>query len=233
LNEKNRGIMPTISKEDYLKIILKNEISSDSSTSTTYLAREMNVSKAAVTDMSKKMAEQGLVSYIPYKGVKLKSKGRNIALAIIRRHRLWELFLIKSLGLSWGEVHQEAELLEHSTSDYLIDVIDEKLGFPKFDPHGEPIPDKNGKLPKLPKSICLTDGEVGNSYEFIKLNDESTELINYLTSIGFQLNTKFKIINKLTFDNSIVIEIKRTSFSLSEKIANKIEMIQNELEVNS
>ena len=132
--------MPTISKEDYLKVILKNEMSSDDSTSTTFLAKEMNVTKAAVTDMSKKMAEQGLISYIPYKGVKLRSKGRNIALNIIRRHRLWELFLIKSLGLSWGEVHQEAEMLEHSTSDYLIDIIDEKLGFPKFDPHGEPIP---------------------------------------------------------------------------------------------
>ena len=95
------------------------------------------------------------------------------------------------------------------------------------------FPDKNGKLPKLPKTICLTDGKVGNTYEFIKLNDESKELINYLTSIGLQLHTQFKIINKLSFDNSILIKLNGAEYSLSEKIAEKIEIINSELEVNS
>lgn len=217
--------MPTISKEDYLKAIYKNEESSNLVATTTYLAKKLNVSKAAVTDMSKKMAKYDLISYMPYKGVKLKKKGRGIALKILRRHRLWELFLVETLGVSWSKVHDEAEMLEHSTSEFLIDVIDKSLGYPKFDPHGKPIPDKNGTIPKLPSLVLLTNSKVGNKYTFFKIKDESNELISYLTGIGLELYKEIKIVDKLKFDNSIQIEIDGVNHSLSEKISRKIEVL--------
>lgn len=224
--------MPTISKEDYLKAIYKSIVDNGNVASTTYLSNKLAVSKAAVTDMSKKMAKLNLISYIPYKGVELKPKGKEIALKILRRHRLWELFLVETLGVSWDKVHAEAEILEHSTSEFLIDIIDKSLGYPKFDPHGEPIPDKKGKVPKLPPLQKLANCEIGKRYNFIKIKDENSDLINYLSSIGLLLYEEIKIIDKLSFDNSIIIEIDGVKHSLSEKISNKIELTLDGKEFN-
>lgn len=134
--------MSTISKENYLKVIFnQNELVNDFVT-TSQMAQELDVSNAAISDMAKKLSSEGLITYEKYKGMELTSKGEKMALKVIRRHRLWELFLMKILGLNWSEIHDEAENLEHHSSDFLIDKIDEYLGYPEFDPHGHPIPKK-------------------------------------------------------------------------------------------
>jgi DtxR family Mn-dependent transcriptional regulator len=140
--------MITISKEDYLKEIYKIAIDNDSNVSTANLAEKLSVTNAATSDMAKKLAKAGYIIYEKYKGIRLTTRGKKEALKIIRRHRLWESFLIETLGLNWGEVHEEAEKLEHQTSDFLIDKIDEYLDYPQFDPHGEPIPTKLGRIPE-------------------------------------------------------------------------------------
>ena len=121
--------------------------------STAFLADKLEVSNAASTDMVKRLNTQGLLRYEKYKGVELTDQGEKLALRTIRRHRLWETFLINTLGLSWSEVHEEAEVLEHQTSDFLIDKIDQFLDYPEFDPHGDPIPSKDGKIPEIPDAI--------------------------------------------------------------------------------
>jgi DtxR family Mn-dependent transcriptional regulator len=154
--------------------------------------------------------------------MELTSKGEKLALKVIRRHRLWELFLIQVLGLSWSEVHDEAENLEHSTSDFLIDKIDEFLGYPKFDPHGDPIPQKNGTIPKTPEVIELRKAEVGKKYKIGRVNDSSSDLINYLTKIGIKLAKEIEIVEKLSFDNSVIVKIDTKNHSLSEIVASNV-----------
>ncbi len=214
--------MPSISKEDYLKSIYKFQNENGDSVSTADIAADLDVSNAATSDMAKKLAAQGFIKYEKYKGLKLTGKGEKIALNILRRHRLWELFLIKVLGLSWSEVHREAENLEHNTSEFLIDKIDELLNFPEFDPHGSPIPQKNGEVPKLPDMIPLSKAVEGKRYQIKNVHDESEDLINYLTKLNLVLNKKIKIIEKLNFDNSMIIENDGENITVSEKLTNSV-----------
>ncbi len=214
--------MPSISKEDYLKSVYKFQNKNGDSVSTADIAADLDVSNAATSDMAKKLAAQGFVTHERYKGLKLTAKGEKVALNILRRHRLWELFLIKVLGLSWSEVHREAENLEHNTSDFLIDKIDELLNFPEFDPHGSPIPKKNGEVPKLPDMIQLSKALEGKRYQIKNVHDESEDLINYLTKLNLTLNKKVKIIEKLNFDNSMIIENDGINITISEKISKSV-----------
>lgn len=214
--------MPTISKENYLKAVYSRKTESGGGATTSELAEKLEISNAAISDMAKKLSEQGLITYAKYKGMELTSKGEKLALKVIRRHRLWELFLIQVLGLSWSEVHDEAENLEHSTSDFLIDKIDEYLGYPKFDPHGDPIPQKNGTIPKTPEVIELKNAEVGVKYKIGRVNDSSSELINYLTKIGIKLAKEIEIVEKLSFDNSVIVKIDSKNHSLSEVVASNV-----------
>ena len=149
--------MSTISTENYLKKIFNHNKAFGEKINAVKLAQELSVSNAAISDMAKKLSKHGLISYEKYKGIELTDKGEQMALNVIRRHRLWELFLIKVLDIPWSEVHEQAEVLEHHTSDKLIDRIDEFLGFPDFDPHGHPIPRKNGSLPdaQIQRQITL------------------------------------------------------------------------------
>lgn len=218
---QTKNIMSTISKENYLKaIFLHNHIGENASTSK--VANKLSVSNAAISDMAKKLSQEGLISYEKYRGMELTAEGEKIALRVLRRHRLWESFLIKALGMSWNEVHDEAERLEHHSSDSLIDKIDEYLSFPDFDPHGEPIPKKNGTFPKIPKSISLSEVQVGNTYQIIRVNDQNTELMNYLTKNNLLLNSKLEVVDKLSFDNSVVVKVDNKKNSLSEKISKSI-----------
>ena len=214
--------MPTVSKENYLKSIFQLGNGKDVPVSTNSIAQKLRITNAATSDMSKKLAKQGLVEYEKYKGVRLTKTGSNIALSIIRRHRLWELFLMQSLGFSWGQVHDEAERLEHQTSEFLIDKIDEFLGKPELDPHGDPIPQKNGKIPKAPKAVPLSKAKIGIKYEIARVNDESKDLINYITELGLHLNKKIIVNEKFSFDNSLVIKFKNQQFTLSEKVSEKL-----------
>lgn len=214
--------MSTISKENYLKTIFNYKISFGENATTTKVAQDLSVSNAAITDMAKKLSDEGLISYEKYKGMELTTTGEKIALKVIRRHRLWELFLVKALGIGWNEVHDEAEKLEHHTSEFLIDKIDEYLGFPEFDPHGHPIPKKNGTLPKTPKVIQIAEAEKNIVYEFVRVDDKDSELINYLIRVGLLLNTELIVIDKLAFDNSVTVSFNKKNLSLSKKLTKSI-----------
>jgi len=214
--------MPTISKENYLKSIYSLNLTNSENVTTSQVAQKLEITNAATSEMARKLSEQGYLTYEKYKGVELTDKGKKIALQIIRRHRLWESFLMKVLGMSWSEVHDEAERLEHNTSDSLINKIDEHLDFPEFDPHGHPIPNKNGEIPKIPKLVSLVNAEVGKKYKIFRVADESSELIQYLTKLDLILYKEIKIIEKLSFDNSIIVQVNGSNHSLSEKVAEKV-----------
>ena len=214
--------MNTISTENYLKKIFNHSHTFSENINTVKLAQELSVSKAAISDMAKNLSRKGLVNYEKYKGMELTDKGERIALNVIRRHRLWELFLVKVLDLSWSEVHEQAEILEHHTSENLIDRIDEYLGFPNFDPHGHPIPKKNGVLPEKRYFITLADAKEGSSYKLMQVDDGDKNLINYLSKVGFVLNTEFEVIHKLSFDKSITIKFKNKTLSLSQQITESV-----------
>lgn len=214
--------MPTISKENYLKSIFNNSKASGSNATASKLASDLSVSTAAITDMAKRLSEEGLIKYEKYKGLELTNSGERAALKIIRRHRLWELFLMEVLEMNWSEVHNEAEKLEHHTSEFLIDRIDTYLNYPEFDPHGHPIPRKDGTIPKTPNVIPLSKGENGMFYEFVRVNDKESELIDYLVKVGLKLNSKFEIIDRLIFDDSITIKFNNKILSMSKKLTESI-----------
>ncbi len=221
--------MSTVSKENYLKVIFNHNHSSGENASTVKLAQELAVSNAAISDMAKKLSQEGLITYKKYKGMELTDEGEKIALNVIRRHRLWELFLIKVLDLSWSEVHDQAERLEHHTSEFLIDKIDEYLEYPEFDPHGHPIPRKNGTLPKSPKLMILAEAEQGIEYEIIQVDDRNNQLIDYLSKVGLVLNSKFKVIDKLEFDKSLTVKLNSNTIMISQKISESIFVKKAEL----
>lgn len=219
--------MPTISKENYLKtVFLYNNRAGHKMAGTTAIAKELNVSKAAISDMTRRLAEDGLLHHEKYKGMRLTHTGKAIALQILRKHRLWESFLHEVLKMPWGEVHDEAERLEHHTSNYLIDKIDDYLGNPLYDPHGSPIPDTNGKMPPKRDLIPLTDTKVGAIYLTAHVHDRNAQMMNYLSRIGLVLNSEIKILEQFDFDQSIRIQLNEQSFLLSEKICKQIKVIQ-------
>jgi DtxR family Mn-dependent transcriptional regulator len=219
--------MPTISKEDYIKAIYQLECDPQKSVSTSDVANKLEVSKAATSEMAQRLCEMGFLNYEKYKGMSLTDEGKKTALHIIRRHRIWELFLMDVLGLTWSEVHAEAEILEHSTSDFLIERLDNYLGHPKFDPHGEPIPDKFGNLPDQPDFLSLQLCVVGKNYRLAKVTDSSKELMNYFTEIGLSLNKKITIVSRLGYDNSTIIKVGNGSFNISEKISTNLFFVED------
>lgn len=214
--------MTSISIENYLKAVYNSTGGKNNPVTTSELAAKLDVSNAATSDMAKKLAKAGYVTYVRYKGLSLTEEGEKHALRIIRRHRLWELFLIKVLDLSWGEVHDEAEKLEHCASEFLIDKIEEYLDFPEFDPHGSPIPGKNGELPVMPKIIPLFEAVTGKSYTIAKVTDRSSELIHYISGLGISLNSHIEVTDKLSFDDSMTIKIGGVKHSFSKKITEHI-----------
>jgi len=214
--------MATISIEDYLKVIYNETKLYGVSVSTSRLAQKLEISNAAISDMAKKLAKQGLIDYAKYRGMVLTRKGEKIALNVIRRHRLWETFLNKSLGLSLSEVHTVAENLEHHSPDFLIEKIDEYLDYPSFDPHGHPIPKKNGEMPKLSGVIPLKESICGKKYKIVIVDDSSTELMNFFSKIGIILYNVIKVKEKLNFDNSFVVLANGHEITLSDKMTQKL-----------
>ena len=169
--------------------------------------------------MLKKLKEQKLLQYEKYKGVKLTSEGRKIAILIIRKHRLWEFFLVQKLQFGWDEVHQIAEQLEHINSTALVDKLDAFLDFPKFDPHGDPIPDINGKMEPT-KQINLTELGLNQPAEISAVGSQSTELLELLRHKNISIGTRVEVKKKFSFDNSIEIKIKNVpAFTVSQQLA--------------
>jgi DtxR family Mn-dependent transcriptional regulator len=197
--------MHTLTEENYLKAIYHLSESSES-VSTKSIAENLSVNAASVTDMFKRLGDHKLVIYEKSKGVKLTEKGKKIALQIIRKHRLWETFLVEKLEFTWDEVHEIAEQLEHVHSDLLIERLDELLNYPKFDPHGGPIPDKNGKLPQL-KSILLSEARAGVTYSISGVGKNSDAFLKYLNKTGLTLGQSIKIKEIEEFDGSMKIQL--------------------------
>jgi len=217
--------MKNISKENYLSTIYRHR-NTEGGIKTTQLAVQLEISNAAVTDMMKKLSRDGLVNYTRYKGIKLTGQGESYARNMVRRHRIWELFLQKIVGMPWDKVHDEAENLEHSSSDELINRLEEMLDYPQFDPHGDPIPDKNGILPKQKKMIPLSMIETGEMVEVVRVKDFDHAFLNYLSEIGLELNKKLLVKNILDFDKSMLISIDHSEINISNTIAANIFVVR-------
>lgn len=213
--------MKNISKEDYLSAIYKlrdeaGEIKPN------LIAENLDISPAAVTDMLKKLAVDGFVQYKKYKGIKLTPKGEKYAVNMIRKHRLWETFLYQTLNMPWEKIHDEAEKLEHSSSDELVDKLEEFLNFPKFDPHGYPIPDKTGSLPKHKPVAALSELNKNDKGVIARISDFKSELLVYVSKQGLTIGQKITVKDKLDFDGTVLIKTNSNEISLSNKIASNI-----------
>ncbi len=199
--------MQTLSEENYLKAIYKiGKPDATVKISPTAIAEELNNNPASVVDMIKKLVEKKLISYEKTKGVKLTDKGKKAALLIVRKHRLWEVFLLEKLAYSWDEIHEIAEQLEHIHHPDLADRLDKFLGFPQFDPHGDPIPKSNGELP-VTSNTTLEEIEPGKKCQVVGVKDTSTPFLQYLKQLSVGIGTKISIVEKIAYDGSLVIKI--------------------------
>lgn len=209
------------SEENYIKAIYHLSLITEKGISTNAIAEKLNTKASSVTDMIKKLSDKNLLKYIKYQGVTLTDLGKKTATNIIRKHRLWEVFLVEKLNFSWDEVHEIAEELEHINSSKLIDELDTFLGFPKQDPHGDPIPDKNGNLPKIKKRI-LSDLQTSESGICVGVKDSTSAFLQFLDKKGIQLGISIKVLERESFDNSLQIEINNKTIAISNKVANNI-----------
>lgn len=211
----------SIAEENYIKSIYHLQQSFDSVT-TNALADHIKTKPASVTDMLKKLQQKNLLNYNPYKAFKLSKEGNKAALNIIRRHRLWEYFLVNQLQFNWEEVHEVAEQLEHVSSKKLVDKLDAFLNFPKFDPHGDPIPDSNGKINQQ-QQMPLIELPLNTIAVITSVQNQSSDLLTFLSNRNMHIGTKLEVKQKLSFDNSIEVKIKnKQSFHVSEQVANAI-----------
>ncbi len=206
--------------EDYLKNIYKIQVA-EGKASTTSLSEKLQISPASVSEMIKKLADEGSLTHTPYKGVELTESGKRAALKIVRKHRLWEMFLVEVLHFGWDEIDEEAERFEHIMSEKMEDKIDEVLGHPSVDPHGDPIPTKSGTI-KHAKSIALKEMDEGANVRVVRVNDEYPELLQYASSIGLSLNKKISVRQRMKFDNSLVVRIGGKENTVSAKLAENI-----------
>jgi len=209
------------SKENYIKAIFHLQ-QEDESVTTNALAEALQTKPALVTDMLKKLKTQKLLQYEKYRGVKLTTEGKKLAVQIIRKHRLWEYFLVEKLQFGWEEVHDIAEELEHISSKKLIDRLDEFLDFPKADPHGDPIPDVNGKIPSMQQS-AISDLPVNSSGIVNGISDQSAEMLELLKHKNIQLGTRLDIKKKFDVDGSVEIKIRNQQpVNISEHVAKNV-----------
>ena len=208
--------MTSLAEENYLKAVYKLHEKSGARVSTSSLAETLNVSAASVTDFIKKMSVKKLVSYEKSKGVRLTEQGRAIALATIRKHRLWEVWLVSKLGFRWDEVHDIAEQLEHVVSDVLIDQLDRHLGFPKTDPHGDMIPDSKGRFAKN-ASKPLLDCTQGSKVKLIGVADHSNSFLQYLTKNNLSLGDEILVESIEEFDQSFNVKVNKKEKKIISK----------------
>ena len=213
--------MFTQAEENYLKAIYHLETDSKKGISTNAIAKSLETKASSVTDMVKKLSDKKVVLYKKYQGVTLTELGLKTAANIVRKHRLWEVFLVQKLNFSWDEVHEVAEQLEHIKSAKLINQLDVLLGFPKYDPHGDPIPDKDGNLSKIDK-ILLSTLLKNESGVCVGVDDSSSEFLQFLDKKGITLGKQIKVLEKEDFDDSLSIEIDGKKLSISNKIANNL-----------
>lgn len=211
----------TISEENYLKVIYHLSLVSPKGINTNAIAGMLNTKASSVTDMMKKLSDKELVTYQKYQGVTLTEKGFHSAKMIVRKHRLWEVFLVDKLNFSWDEVHEIAEELEHIKSEVLINKLDAFLDFPTFDPHGDPIPNADGEIKKINK-LLLSDSELNKEYQCVGVKDSSSNFLQYLDKQKIALGSKITVKEKESFDDTLLVEIDSREMTLSNKIANNL-----------
>lgn len=214
--------MPSLTVENYIKTIF--QISQDQpgeAASTGRLAGALSVSPGTVTSMLKTLGESGLATYTPYEGVRLTDAGEKLALRVLRRHRLIELFLSNTLGLTWDEVHPEAENMEHAVSDWLIDRIDAFLNFPESDPHGDPIPSADGSLrrgPTTPLSRC----QPGKKFRLARVLDQSPEFLRYLSGAGLPLGAQGEVTQNIPEAGIVAVKVGEVQTTLGKTAAENV-----------
>lgn len=213
--------MFTHSEENYLKAIYHLQAISGKGISTNAIAKKLETKASSVTDMVKKLSLKEVLEYKKYQGVTLTDFGKKTAANIIRKHRLWEVFLVEKLNFSWDEVHDVAEQLEHIKSPKLIDELDAFLEYPKQDPHGDPIPDKHGNLHQIKKRLLssMSEGEKGIC---IGVKDSSAAFLQFLDKQKIALGKEIEVLSKEAFDDSLTIAINKKELSISNKIANNL-----------
>jgi len=217
----SKTVRMTHSEENYLKTIYHLGNYGVQSVSTNAIAEQMETKASSVTDMVKKLAEKDLVNYKKYQGAKLTEVGKKIASTIVRKHRLWEVFLVENLNFSWDEVHDVAEQLEHIQSKKLIDQLDAFLNFPTHDPHGDPIPDKEGNFKKTDK-ILLSQMDHNTSCICVGVKDSSSDFLKYLDRNSIALGTEIVVISKESFDGSMMLQIDNCRKAISKEVSNNL-----------
>lgn len=190
----------TTAEENYLKAIYSLQ-GTEGGVNTNAIAEIMQTRPASVSDMLRRLSEKELVDYTKYKGVRATEEGERIALILLRKHRLWETFLVEKLGFKWDEVHEVAEQLEHVRSTLLIDKLDELLGRPKIDPHGDPIPDAEGRMPEL-NQILLSEMKPGEKGTITAVGTDAPDFLQYLERVGLRLGTQVEVVELMAFDGS-------------------------------
>lgn len=218
------------SEENYIKAIYSLEQQNSSSVGTNELAAKMETKASSVTDMIKRLSEKSLINYEKYKGCELTDAGVKSALKLIRKHRLWETFLVEKLNFGWEEVHDVAEQLEHINSTQLTDRLEEFLDYPKYDPHGDPIPTKEGEIHERERVYRLNQLEVGKRSIVIGVSDSSASFLRFLDRHSIQLGSELKTREIYEFDDSREVEIDGQVISLSSSASSKITVQLNEKE---
>lgn len=213
--------MNSFTEENYLKAIYHLGGAGNVAVNTNSIAELTNTKAASVTDMLKKLADKGLINYIKYQGVTLTDKGKRTAIHIVRKHRLWEVFLVEKLGFKWDEVHDIAEEMEHINSDQLVDRLDEFLGNPKSDPHGDPIPDRDGIFHKK-ELIKLADLSAGQEGKISGVNEHSAAFLQYLEKTGLTLGKEIVVKEALEYDGSVNILVGNREITVSNKVAKNL-----------
>lgn len=214
--------MPSFSEENYLKAIYHLGLEGFSKITPTAIAEALKNNPASVVDMLKKLTDKKLVDYDKKKGARLTAKGVKKAMDIVRKHRLWEVFLQEKLGYGWDEVHDIAEQMEHVHEKDLANKLDTFLGHPDFDPHGDPIPKANGKMANSYKTL-LFDVEAGKACQVVAVKDTSSDFLQYLQKLGISIGSHLKVLEKISFDGSMVIQLaKGEKVNVSQKFGESI-----------
>jgi len=213
--------MLSFSEENYLKSIFHLSYESELGVSTNSIADNLNTKASSVTEMLKKLGEKNLIVYKKYHGAQLTEMGRKTALNIIRKHRLWEVFLVDKLNFKWDEVHDIAEQLEHIQSEKLTNELDKFLNFPTKDPHGDPIPNPAGFIKFTPK-LRLSDLNIGETGKFIGVKDSSSTFLKYLDKRKISLGSNIKVLHQEKFDQSLHVGLDETNLTISIKTASNL-----------
>ena len=217
----------SIATENFVKAIYKNKHQEHKNTKPGTIAKLLHISNAAATDMSKKLAEKGLLKYEKYQELQLTDKGTEMALSVIRKHRLWESFLFKLFDMSLHDIHREAELLEHQTSDLLADKISAYLGHPKFDPHGDPIPNAKGEITTVDTSITLSEAEDNKTYIISRLMSNDKEFLDFCVDNGLKYGNTIKVVKQFSNSNMTEVTVENKTILLNQDFTTIIYINEN------